>query len=87
MQHINWNFDEATQRWTGAAGGCEAVVQPNTEHGVYLAWVEPRERDIPLYFAPQAFADRQEAQEWCADALANQADLEAEMSEELTNPL
>jgi hypothetical protein len=54
---------------------------------VYLAWVEPRERDIPLYFAPQAFADRQEAQEWCADALANQADLEAEMSEELTTPL
>lgn len=87
MQHINWHFDEATQRWTGAAGGCEAVVQPNTEHGVYLAWIEPREHDIPLHFAPQAFADRQEAQKWCADALTNQHDLEANMREELTNPL
>lgn len=87
MQRITWNFDETTQRWFSTVEGCEAVVQPNTDHGVYLAWVKPRERDIPLSLAPQAFADRQDAQDWCEEALANQPDLEAEMSEELTNPL
>jgi hypothetical protein len=87
MQNIQWNYDETTWRWQAFAGGCEAVVQPNTEHGVYIAWVEPRERDSPLYFAPQAFAERQDAQHWCEEALTNQSDLEAEMNDALSTPL
>jgi hypothetical protein len=87
MQQIQWNFDEATQCWSAVTKGCEAVVQPNADHGVYLAWIEPRERDMPLYFAPQAFADRQDAQQWCEEALNNHLDLEAEMSAELSTPL
>jgi hypothetical protein len=87
MQHINWAFDEATQRWSSTTEGCNAIVQPNEDHGVYLAWVEPRERDIPLYFAPQAFADRKDAQQWCEEAMNNHFDLAAEMSEELNTPL
>ncbi len=67
MAEIDWYYNESTQRWEGEAHGCNmhVVIDFHQEYAVFLASVHLEDGEHAIHYAPQAFHERQEAQQWC----------------------
>ncbi len=64
------NNEEGRYEGTSEQFNVFVTVEPNVEHVVYIATVEPADGSGPRMFAPQAFKELEEAQEWCEEEVA-----------------
>jgi hypothetical protein len=73
MPRIDWTYNNAEQVWEGKAEqyNLHVTIDPNVEHIVYLASIEPADGSVPRAFAPQAFETVDEAKEWCEQEVRN----------------